>query len=631
MDRSWAEKIQEAKTTIRPLITDGRWIEKRYRLLNGMTKTYRGATRTGDFITDWYNVLYSITETLKPMLYDRPPQPYAERRFHDKDPAGKAACEMLERVLAYEISASGFDEAMRAAVLDRLLAGIGNVWITHSYEHDGVAGWDATKVTPVLPRDMLFSPQSRTWDGMPWIARRIYMSERGFKDFFGGGELFKRLKNAFSSNPQDLSGDTDQEDKTTIGDTLPIWEIWDRETATRRFVPDSMPDITIAEEPVPMDLQGFYPCPAPLMAVTTPSIFLPTPDYLQYQRQAQELEFIEIQLGQLTTAIRAYGLYDAKYQEIATRLLTDSRQNDLIPVEIMGDFSNSGGLQNLLQFVDITPVITAIQGMEERKKELIDTIYQITGISDILRGQSDADETATAQGIKGNFGSLRMKDKQDAVAKFACGIIRIQAEIISKYYDTDNILKISGYNLEMDENAQEANAGLELLKTGGMREFRINVSTETIVAADEQAEKQARSDLLDKVTGFLQQYAQAPVAMMPFLSQLLLFVVRSYKSGRELEDSLESALNAMQEQAQAQQQSQQQGGDGQGGAQVQIHEQAPAPLQPKDLLNARTDIQRDLIVFLGKLVDIKEKKGLDIDMQSIENTLGSILAYKVQE
>jgi hypothetical protein len=44
-------------------------------------------------------------------------------------------------------------------------------------------------------------------------------------------------------------------------------------------------------------------------------------------------------------------------------------------------------------------------------------IYEVTGISDIVRGQGNAQETATAQEIKSQWGSLRIRKLQKQIER----------------------------------------------------------------------------------------------------------------------------------------------------------------------------------------------------------------------
>lgn len=101
----------------------GEGIEKRYRDERNRTDDDSGYRR--------YNALWSNVEILKPALYGRTPLPVAERRFHDKDPVGRAASQMLERALRNEIEICGYDEALTRAVSDYLLPGRGTVWVRY--------------------------------------------------------------------------------------------------------------------------------------------------------------------------------------------------------------------------------------------------------------------------------------------------------------------------------------------------------------------------------------------------------------------------------------------------------------------------------------------------------------------
>ncbi len=73
-----------------------------------------------------FNILWSNVQTLLPALYGRQPKPDVERKFKDPDPRhGRLAATVMERALEVTIAAGGFDQAMRACVLDRLLPGRG--------------------------------------------------------------------------------------------------------------------------------------------------------------------------------------------------------------------------------------------------------------------------------------------------------------------------------------------------------------------------------------------------------------------------------------------------------------------------------------------------------------------------
>ena len=75
--------------------------------------------------------------------------------------------------------------------------------------------------------------------------------------------------------------------------------------------------------------------------------------------------------------------------------------------------------------------------------ELMNLLFQVTGMSDIMRGQSTAGATATEQALKAKFASTRVQEFQNEFARFASDTQRIKAEIISKHFDPQTIAERS--------------------------------------------------------------------------------------------------------------------------------------------------------------------------------------------
>jgi hypothetical protein len=73
-----------------------------------------------------------------------------------------------------------------------------------------------------------------------------------------------------------------------------------------------------------------------------------------------------------------------------------------------------------------------------------EVIYEITGISDILRGSSVASETATAQNIKTQWGTLRLKRLQKEVQRYARDLLRMTLEIAASKFSEDTWAKMTG-------------------------------------------------------------------------------------------------------------------------------------------------------------------------------------------
>ena len=221
----------------------------------------------------------------------------------------------------------------------------------------------------------------------------------------------------------------------------------------------------------------------------------------------------------------------------------------------------------------------------------------MTGISDILRGASSASETATAQQIKSQFASIRLNDMKDDVARFARDLLRMKAEIICDKYQPEIILEISG--IMKTQDAQFGPMAVELLKNEPLRNFQIDIQTDTLVELDENAEKQGRVEFLTAASSFLEKATQVGAAvpeLSPLLMQMLLFGVRGFKIGRDLEGEFERTAEAIDnKQKQAQQQPPQQDPAMMAEqAKLQAQQQAEAQKMQADAQAKQMDLQAKL-------------------------------------
>ena len=87
-------------------------------------------------------------------------------------------------------------------------------------------------------------------------------------------------------------------------------------------------------------------------------------------------------------------------------------------------FSEKGGLKGSIDILPIDMLANALLSCYRARDDIKSQIYELTGISDIIRGQTAASETATAQQIKGQYAGLRLRSMQEDVAVFASELIR---------------------------------------------------------------------------------------------------------------------------------------------------------------------------------------------------------------
>lgn len=589
--RRWRRRLKAARKGFdADFIQPGKKIVQRYRdeRRDSAGKTSRR-----------YNLLWSNIQTLQPAVYSKEPVIYVSRRYQDADPIARLACQVMERAVAYQTDVSNFDGRFKQARDDYLLVGRGTVWARYEpiietipgqadempAEEDGSAAYadetagavqssseDGEEISPdieteqvtgetavldyVFWRDFLHDP-APVWQEVKWVARDVLMGKEKCEKRFP--ELADRLSYTHRRNEDpDKPYKTQQRNEEV--DLALVTEIWDKETSRVIWLSEDIPEQPLDERPDPLGLTGFFPCPEPLYATLSTDTLIPRPDYALYQDQAQEIDNLTQRINLLTKALAVRGAYDGSNSSLS-RLLSEQAENFLVPVNNWAAFAEKGGLKSAVSFVPIDQVAAVIKGLIEQRAILVQDVYQITGISDIVRGQSNPNETLGAQQIKGNFATLRLDERKRTVAKFCRDSLRLIAEIIAEHFDPQTIREMTGFD-SMTEVVQlnQTQPGAAdmlweqisgMLRNDRLRMFKLDIETDSTTVLNQNEEQMRRTQFLEAVGGFLEKSmaaVQADPRMLPLLGQMLLFGVRGFPIGRELEGAFEQFV----QQAQAQ-------------------------------------------------------------------------------
>lgn len=626
--RQWLMNLRLAKREDDEFIKRGKKIIKRYRDKRSETSQIKH-----------YNILWSNVQTLIPALYAKTPRAQVERRYKDQDPVGRTASTILERCLQFEIDHYGdFDHATKGAILDRLLPGRGIAWVRFETKDDpdltpeavdfDKYDFERTCTDYVYWEDFRFGP-ARHWGEVPWVARRTYISEdEGVERF---GEDFSKVPLVDEpSGIEDLKrggateGDIDQLKKAAV------WEIWDKESLCVYWVAEGY-DTLLDHKEDPYGLDNFWPCPAPLFATLTTDTLTPVPDYSLYQDQADEIDQLTTRIGLLIRALKVVGVYDST-QEDVKRMLNEGVDNTLIPVDKWAVFSEKGGVKGTIDWLPLDLIVSTLDTCYKARQQAVAVIYEVTGLSDIIRGNSVASETATAQQIKANYASLRLKKMQSEVALFTSELLRIKAQLMAGLYSPETLIAMSG--VEGTQDAQYAQQALELLKSEPARTFRIEVASDSLVELDEQAEKTSRMEFLTAAGGFLQQalpVVQNTPELGPLMGEMLMFGVRSFKGARPIEAAFEQAVAQLSqpkpqqappptpEQVQAQKDVQIANVKAQENAAKMQHDQAVAQTKSQEVIA----LAKDKLMFeleLAKAKEFEETKRLQYKVDKDNET-----------
>ena len=564
-------KVAEVASEVQPYLDMFSQYDKEFAKWEGrvekILKRYRD-DRTTTTAQSHYNILWANVQTLKAATFSRMPKPDVSRRFKDNDPIARVASMILERALDFEIThTEDFQHSLTACVYDRFLGGRGTSWIRYEpvietddtfvseddLDSDSISEYldiEQSPVDYVHWRDFGHN-SARTWDEVSCVWRRVYMTRKMLKERFPEDKfdmLWKQI-------PLDASPE-EPRTKMTEGVTKRalVYEVWDKEQKCVYWINKSMGKV-LDKRDDPLQLEEFFPCPEPLFSTLTNETLVPVPDFTLYQDQANELDTLADRIKGLVDAMKVRGFYDAANDGLG-RLFTEGDNNTLIPVKNYAAFAEKGGMGGAVEFVDLTPIANALNMAYQAMGQVKQQIYDITGISDIIRGASVASETATAQQIKGQYATLRLKTYQDEVARFASQILRIKAQIICQHFQPETILKIGGAELLSETDKQMIPQAMALLKDNPMRTFRVEIATDSMLYADEAQEKADRVEFLTATSSFIEkaiQGAQAVPELTPLLMDLLKFGVQGFRVGRTLEGEFDTFADAEKEkQAQAQ-------------------------------------------------------------------------------
>jgi hypothetical protein len=536
-----------------------------------IVKRYRDDSRQQNNPNARFNILWSNVQTITPAIFARLPQPDVSRRFRDNDPVGRVASQMLERALGFELEHySDYKSTMKAAVFDRLIGGRGTAWVRYEPHIARTANEpeDGYEVTDTVEddegQDQSFGEEieyecapvdyvhwrdfghtvGRTWEEVTAVWRKVYMNRNALVERFGE-DLGYRIP--LDTKPEESKSYAKNADMPY---QACIYEIWDKETKKVIWLNKSLGSI-LDERDDPLELEGFWPCPKPLYSTLTTDNLEPIPDYTMYQDQARELDTLADRIDGLINALKVRGVYDASNSELQ-RLFSEGENNTLIPVKNWAAFAEKQGMKGAIDLVDITPfasaLVTAYQAMDQVKNQ----IYEIMGIADIQRGQTDPNETLGAQIIKSNNAAGRLKTMQQDVVDFATKLLQLKAQIICNHFTPESIVKISGAMQLSPQDQALIPQAIQLLKNESAKNFRIEVSSDSIIYQDEQQEKADRVAFLSALSQFMTSsmpIAQNVPELTPLLMEMLKFGVTAFKAGKQMEGLIDETADKFREQA----------------------------------------------------------------------------------
>jgi len=567
-----------------------------------------------------FNILYSNVETIAPSLYSQVPRPVVEYRFKDGNPIAKAAATAAQRILEFQLDTNidgyeSFNESIKVALNDGLLPGRGIARI--KYDADVVdvpdedaaedeaeeEGVEAEKPTVPVKSYELVCTESESWDRfccgyakkwskVPWIAYEMYIDRPEANRLFGKS-IAGKIK--YTKGQAEEASDRNREDERHTGErkTALIYKIWDKDGGRKvRFISPQYSEGYLLEQDDPLELTGFFDCPRPLQFVEKTDDMVPTAMYTLYENQADELNSLTIRINKIIEAIKARGIYDSELGDDIANLM-DADDNQLVPADKSSSLAAEKGMSNAIWFMPLDVLIQTLRELYAAREACKQVIYEVTGISDIVRGASKASETLGAQQLKSQWGTLRIKPKQYEVQRFARDILRMTLEVAANKFSQETWAKMTGLPYLTDMQVQQAEAMmgaaqqamqmvpppmppqpgqppqppnpaaqqaqqamqqaqaelqkpkwaevLAVLQDDVQRSYKIDIETNSTIEPEAAEDQKNISDLMNSIGQFLNGVGpMVAQGIMPFQAaqSMLMAITRRFRFGNEIEDQI---------------------------------------------------------------------------------------------
>ena len=576
--RFWNTELNSSEERLKNFKNDGAKIVERFKGGKRRQNENNNSKRDGsDFRL---NLFHSNVTTLQSMLYGNLPKVDCRRRYSDPDDdVGRIASMILQRLLNNDVQDNGeeYESVLRAVLQDRLLPGLGCARIRYEVTTetttetvgtvvDGVEVFEEQETEQILSeeapidyyhwRDVAWG-WGRTFAELPWIGFRSYLTKDEIEARFG-----EEAANGCQYKNQSVA--TKEEDEipdnaNTDGPWMkaPVWEIWDKSKRQVVWVSPGYEQVLDTQDD-PLELSGFFPCPPFFLANPTTSLYVPVADYILSQDLYNEIDVLQTRISIITEAVKVVGVYDASAEGIK-RMFKEGTDNDLIPVDNWALFAEKGGISGQIDWVPVKDIVEALDKLRQLRDEQIGLLQQITGMSDIMRGQlSSGYEGVGQSNLKAKFGSIRVQAMQDTFAKFASDLLQLKAEVIGRHFDAETIAAYANLDSNIDArlNPDQVMEAIELIQQPEEAMIRVSVKPESIAMIDYAQMKEERTDYITAVATFMQSAApliENDPNAKPFILKLLQWTLAGFKGSQEIEGVIDAAIKATEEAAAQQQ------------------------------------------------------------------------------
>jgi hypothetical protein len=441
------------------------------------------------------DLFWASMEIVKPAIYAHAPKPVVSPMFKDNTLLKTKTADLLERVSVSAFERSGIDEVMCDIRDDLIFTNRGVMWITYESE-------DGQKVCfeHLDRKDFAYEP-ARKWVEVGWVARRAWMTREEMRKRFA-----KFSGEAYMDASMTTGRDNDR-DRNYIAKKASVWEVWHRADNKVYWVAEGCDVMLDSDEPH-LELSGFFPCPRPAFGTLERRTLKPVPDYLRYAAHFGKINTLTSRIYLLLDSVKLKGIIagSGDVRSAVEQLMEADDDQILISVPTI-----STDMQQAIVWIPLKEVTEAITGLIMARTQLIDDYYQLSGISDIMRGATEAEETLGAQQLKSQYGSVRIRQKIQELQRIARDADRIAAEIIAEKFSKETLLEMAQMEIPSKADIEKQIKGIEKAAEQELKALVTKAEEMAQQMPDEQRQQasqefqQAQQQIVSKYAGMLNE------------------------------------------------------------------------------------------------------------------------------
>lgn len=398
---------------------------------------------------------------------------------------------------------------------------------------------------PIRFDEIVISCGARYYDDIWAIGYKITITRKKAARMFGS--IIDEISND-ASDSENVKATSDSKAKPDAN-LFTYWEWWDKEQRDTdnavSFVHEKLKDKFLRQIKDPYSLRGFFPSPCFVVANERYCDQYPSPDYTQTRDLYEHLHVLMKRMNAITRAIRGIGIYDASKTELSA-LFTETADGNGIAVANYKDMLANGSVDQLVWFPPYDRLATTLKTLQDVFALAKQELDELRGISDIIRGQSDPNTSATAEKIKRQSLINRQALREQDMDRFVRDIIEMMIDLGLKTFTENQFKEAIGFAYLEPEDQQRFGQAYDMLKDDKSRMVRIDIETDSTRADAEQEDVQAATQFMDAVSKYLQNTVVAVEQnpdVGPLMYKLLQMVMGAFDLGKMAQDELKESFD----------------------------------------------------------------------------------------